>query len=621
MGLRPPSAGSSQVVAASGDATGATDVANMNAALTAAAAAGGGVVKGKPGGTYYVNAPWIIGSNTTLDMTGCTITEVAGQNVITTALGAQAVIGQSVTIANAFSAGNHLTGVVSAKTSTTITVTDYVGTAINATSTVSAAKVDLYTRDTRVEIIGGTWQRGTNGYIAGAFDPAKHTSWLRHIDGLHIAGLTMTASERGYHIDLAHVTDFHVDRLTINSPTSVLNTDGVHVTGPARWGVISQITGYAGDDLIGMTSTNGFTATGLADTQGDIVDVLVDGVFPKNTGLAALKIHAGIGSVMRGITARHLHGTGQAGVRIQDGAATTSASDVGGILLEDIDLQTVVEAPVTIYANNPKGVITVRDIVWRGNTNSWALVNVLAGTTLAKIVVENATVVGASGANSILRMLSAVPAVRISGVNSHSLLSFVLNFNPSTGTTIDHAIVENVAAYYTSVVSSHRVVANNATIKALTLRNIYLNGSSQLFTTTTAQSGTMHVNASDITLDGAYQGGTVLAAVDISLANLKVLSLNQTQLFALTGGSAALTVRGRGATLPGSVTTFTRDSTQTPRIINPDMPVDLSTVTRANNGDTAYNTNAGLACGVGVALSNGANAAGSWKNVFSGATY
>ena len=46
------------------------------------------------------------------------------------------------------------------------------------------------------------------------------------------------------------------------------------------------------------------------------------------------------------------------------------------------------------------------------------------------------------------------------------------------------------------------------------------------------------------------------------------------------------------------------------------VDVDLSILGKTN-GDRANNTNAGLACGVGPAISNGTN----WKNIYSGATY
>jgi len=84
------------MIRASGDTTGATDTAALQAALTAARIAGGGTVRGNPGSTYYITASatpitnsatlatttiyasLIIGSNTTLDMTDCTVTLVNG---------------------------------------------------------------------------------------------------------------------------------------------------------------------------------------------------------------------------------------------------------------------------------------------------------------------------------------------------------------------------------------------------------------------------------------------------------------------------------------------------------------------------------------------------------------
>lgn len=137
-------------------------------------------------------------SNVALDMTGCVITEVAGSNcnmitnesavttpttgtgamtsggnTLTTSLGVTAVVGQSVYIAGAGNGGaSPLCGIVGATTSTTITVVNPFGNALNAEVTVSGAAVSLYSRDSRIEIRGGTWNRGANGFTGGGFVPS-----------------------------------------------------------------------------------------------------------------------------------------------------------------------------------------------------------------------------------------------------------------------------------------------------------------------------------------------------------------------------------------------------------------------------------------------------------------
>ena len=128
------------VIAASGDTTGATDLAAINAALAVARSNGSGTVKGVAGQTYYINGTLIVGSHTTLDMTHCTIVEagatdfvmcwnyaqtaaatatdaaiVSSQNVVSTSLAASASIGQSVIITGAAASSNsNLVGLVSA---------------------------------------------------------------------------------------------------------------------------------------------------------------------------------------------------------------------------------------------------------------------------------------------------------------------------------------------------------------------------------------------------------------------------------------------------------------------------------------------------------------------------
>jgi hypothetical protein len=152
-----------QYVQPSDDTTGATDTAALQASLTAAGVLGFGQTGGIPGNTYYIDAPLVIFSGCTLDMTDCEVilanagssngamvrnyaaqnaaatasdaVTTSGSNVINTSLGAVAVVGQSVVIAGAGGASGAAAtycGIVSATTSTTITAVDLDGSALNA---------------------------------------------------------------------------------------------------------------------------------------------------------------------------------------------------------------------------------------------------------------------------------------------------------------------------------------------------------------------------------------------------------------------------------------------------------------------------------------------------------
>ena len=131
---------------------GIDDTANINAALEAIRASGvAGTLKLTPGGSYFLTSRMVIGSRTTLDLTGASITLKAGNptnmltsyananpagigtasvsngsNVVTTALGAIAVVGQTLRVTGAGGAGNGtLVGIVRAQTGTTITLQQF----------------------------------------------------------------------------------------------------------------------------------------------------------------------------------------------------------------------------------------------------------------------------------------------------------------------------------------------------------------------------------------------------------------------------------------------------------------------------------------------------------------
>jgi hypothetical protein len=307
------------VTAPSGDSTGATDTATLQAALTAARTAGGGLVKGQPGATYYLNSWLVTGSDTTLDLTDCFITLVSGaanpgvirnysilnpaasasdasvssgSGVITTSLGASAVVGQTVNVAGAGGSGiSPLTGLVSAATSTTITVTNLDGTALTATTTVSAAAVTLYNRDSNIRVKGGYWNTGSNG----SQTVTGHKIGLCHVDHWSVEVQGFAASGNGYLIWPSDVTDGYVD--APNLASTVVNADGVHVHGPCYGLVVSRVTGQTGDDSLVLTGSDNINKI---YTAGNIVGVSI-GSTDVITGSWALRIVACAGCTIDGV--------------------------------------------------------------------------------------------------------------------------------------------------------------------------------------------------------------------------------------------------------------------------------------------------------------------------------
>lgn len=342
--------------ATAGLSNGTDDRAAIQVLLNAARTAGRGSVRGLPGQTYLLGAPLIVGTGTTLDMTGCKValtvgansnllrnyadvnplgsaadaSMTTGSNVVTTALAATAAVGQTLVVAGAGGNGNGpLVGNVTAATATTVTLTTLDGRPANATATVSAAAVTVFGRDVGIQIIGGVWDRGAN---AGAAI-RNYGLCLRHVDKLvvDIEGYTATANGK-FAIAVGDVSRYRISARGLDN-----TSDGVHIDGPAYMGEIPRVIGGTGDDLLAFTCAN-YSAN--QDVAGDIIDCVVGEV--RSTATAAyangnaFRVVAGAGRIADRIYAGSVGGTPRQYL-VKLGDDTAQPSTTGGTY-GDIDV-------------------------------------------------------------------------------------------------------------------------------------------------------------------------------------------------------------------------------------------------------------------------------------------
>lgn len=189
-------------------------------ALRADLADGDGVAGcAAPGTVYEISAPLVVATDTTLDMTGCTVRAVAG-------------------------AGFNL---------------------------LRNAAVTSGGRDSDITVIGGTWERGANGGSGND----THNLFFRRVDRLTVTGVRVTSAGGKYAITAADVTQLTVRDITLNT-----FSDGVHVTGPARDVDIRNVSGTTGDDQVAFTARD---YGHYDDVHGDIENVTVSGVYARNS--------------------------------------------------------------------------------------------------------------------------------------------------------------------------------------------------------------------------------------------------------------------------------------------------------------------------------------------------
>lgn len=376
--------------------SGGDDLATINAAITAVAAAGG-VVKGRPGSTYLISGPIIVKSNVTLDMSGCTINftttsiktnmlqnatvapattatdaaTTAGSSVITSStLAAAASVGQACAVVGAGPPGGDgggacwLYGQVSAVNpgANTITLSGNVN-GVRAHITASGQTAYLFNRDSEIEIIGGTWDSGANWVpqadrIAAGVN--SHLLRLRRVDGFRVRdvllkGNTFTGG-LGWNFGIAPAdcTDWVIENCRGDGACTVVQGDG-----PLARGIVRNIQGTTQDDMVafGCVSFQG------NDCEGDITDILVDGVQAGQLQ-SVYKAFAGTGSngaqricdttarsVKGRVTALDYAGTGTVYLLVED----ASGDGVAG-------QSTIINTAANGYVSrNPSGIWTPSD--------------------------------------------------------------------------------------------------------------------------------------------------------------------------------------------------------------------------------------------------------------------
>ena len=124
-----------------------------------------------------------------------------------------------------------------------------------------------------------------------------------HCRNLYIGNLTIK-DPLSFGLQIADAKEFTVENIYLDYNCKKRNMDGIHITGPSRFGNIRNIHGIANDDQIALTAD----ATPLTEiTRGPIEDIVIDGVYGENTYTGVRLLSSG--SPVRNITIRNLYGT------------------------------------------------------------------------------------------------------------------------------------------------------------------------------------------------------------------------------------------------------------------------------------------------------------------------
>jgi len=337
-------------------ATGTDDTTAIQAILTANP---GKRIAGRPGSSYRISAPLVIASGTTLDMTGCTVTLIAGSNCRM--------------IQNAALSGSGA-------------------------------------RDVDITIRGGYWDRGGNG---GATSNDTHSIVLHRADRVSVTDIRFTATGAcKYSIYLCDVTQANVARCDITS-----TSDGVHITGPASDITVRDIAGATDDDLVSFTGRD-YTSYELTAGGGNITDIVVERVTHRGGDGNTVKLLPGAAMTLSGAVVRDVSGTPDldAVIILSDTVQpSTTGGTVSGVVIDG-----VTGSPLTgmlVYVAHPDvKALTVRNLCVTKAAQTRVISINTSGTRVYDLVVDGVTSTVAHDGN-VLHLGSGVTVDRFTLTN------------------------------------------------------------------------------------------------------------------------------------------------------------------------------------------------------------
>ena len=313
-------------------------------------------VKGLAGETYLVTT-LVVGSYTTLDMTGCLVQQITGTdtNMLrnwafdgeghrtiqdaaitaggTTLTSATANFQASEDENNVRIWGAGKGGEVWANTIQSVTNSTTVELYDQAPTTVTDGQATIGQWDIDITIFGGIWDRGDNGrlhqYEPGhegdedfrIQDASGFGMLLRRCDRVTVRDITF----RGGNADtctaicFGDATNFLADNIRSDTYVSGL----VQATGPCRHGRFSNIYSYhTTDDLVQLLSVDWLT--GVRDIWGDIAYLVIDNVHSEWCDGSLVLVTPGSASL--GISTEHIY------IRNVHGMDTNLTQNQGGLV-------------------------------------------------------------------------------------------------------------------------------------------------------------------------------------------------------------------------------------------------------------------------------------------------
>ncbi len=602
--------GGAASIAMSGTGIDLTGVSDSTTAIQALLTANPGkVIEAIAGATYKFSSALVMRTGQTLRASGATLTWVgatgdgitnyaaitpirtavtdaaitAASATLTSATVAFTIadVGRTVTITGAGPLQQKLSALIAGVTNGTTAVLDS-----PAKYTVTGATLAIYQRDVDISVIGGNFVRdGTS--------TQNHFMVFRRVDRIKIKPDTVTTTGGLYAINFGDATDVLCSGVVF--PSTV--RDAIHVNGPARRVLISDISAKSGDDVVSVTGTDYSTFAYWDECVGDVYDITIRNIQKQTGGAAAcVRVLGGADSKVRGVRIDHISGvSATALVYVMDwpGGAGTIGNDCDGVMIGDVS----------------------------GSTTSANGLIELGGLGLRSVAISNVVYTGGSATGSSAILVSS----RATGSTLDLCVSNVVSslatntFTPIVfqGTWASAQIANLRHTGSATTAGSGAAVQIDSASGPVTLQGAQVRSSTALITV--GATGTVPLNLSNIVLDSPANGIAVTSNAAITGTISGITGATVGGLISLTGSTASadLHIEGNHLTSGG---VLTRSAAQRVRLAGESALVDVTALSPAT-GDVVSNTNTALACGIGPAVFKAGGNPDGWKGLYSGTIY
>lgn len=621
-----------------GSADASNNVARIQAALN-----GRGRVQILVPGTYYINDTLVIPSNTELILgAGVTLRMVSGGNksvlrnynftaTRTAVTGNPTASGTTITVsatAHGLAVGDYacLMGstvdgyegifpVASVPDANSLTLTaDYQPANATSSGTCYIRKADV-----NITISGpGVFdQDRANQTLSGVENHAIRLQGVRYLNLLN----PVVQNANKYAIHLITVQDFKVDRPTF----PITNSDGLHIEGFARSGLITQLTGKTGDDMLAFTCMKLSPAAAYAYTvpsnyhPGNQLDIDVFGVAGK-TGQALVKVTGTTGYTFDRIHIAGINGYFKtAGISIIDDSADLTGMSIGKIVFDGIQPRVSGDASGSVYIITYNATATVSELVFRDyvmDTSSLitgaATFSGTSATSIGKLTVDGFSTL-AGGAPVVVGWLMG---------SNLTLSEWVLNrVTWNGGANASARLVNQTGGTISDFKGSNwKLLGNSAAngyyhsggaLTAFEITNVQGSGVRSVYENTTGATATPEGVISNVLLNGSMgQLVNLSQSTNLLASNIRAASIgnNVIQL-----GATSKTFNFRLSNISCSASQYWNYGTTNTINLWADgtVPVDGSkvTVSTTTKGATFFNNNAAFGTGEGLYSVSNAGAA------------